>query len=43
MNLFFKTMKSIRQILTSLLLTLVLISTSIAPAWVFCGFYVGRS
>jgi hypothetical protein len=41
MNLFFKTMKSIRQILSGLLLTLVLISTSIAPAWAFCGFYVG--
>jgi hypothetical protein len=34
-------MKPIRQILTSLLLTLVLFSTGIAPAWAFCGFYVG--
>jgi hypothetical protein len=41
MNLFFNIMKSIRQVLTSLLLTLVLIGTNIAPAWAFCGFYVG--
>jgi hypothetical protein len=41
-NSFFSNiMKPIRQILTSLLLTLVLLSTSMAPAWAFCGFYVG--
>lgn len=34
-------MKLFHQICTSLLLTLVLVFTSISPAWAFCGFYVG--
>jgi hypothetical protein len=34
-------MKLLHQILTSLLVSLVFLFTSIAPAWAFCGFYVG--
>jgi hypothetical protein len=34
-------MKPLRQLLASLVLALALIITSIAPAWAFCGFYVG--
>jgi hypothetical protein len=34
-------MKLFHQICTSLLLALVLVFTSISPAWAFCGFYVG--
>ncbi len=34
-------MKLFQQISTSLLVSLVFLFTSIAPAWAFCGFYVG--
>jgi hypothetical protein len=36
-----KTMKSVLKIFAVLFLALVLIATSIMPAWAFCGFYVG--
>jgi hypothetical protein len=34
-------MHTLRQLLTSLALAALLTMTSIAPAWAFCGFYVG--
>jgi hypothetical protein len=34
-------MKPLHQLLTSIVLAMVLAMTSIAPAWAFCGFYVG--
>jgi hypothetical protein len=36
-----KIMKLFHQTLTSLFVSLVFLLTSIAPAWAFCGFYVG--
>jgi hypothetical protein len=34
-------MNTLRQLLTSLALAISIVMTSIAPAWAFCGFYVG--
>ena len=34
-------MNTLRQLLTCLTLALSIAMTSIAPAWAFCGFYVG--
>ncbi len=34
-------MNTLRQLLTSLVLAISIAMTSIAPAWAFCGFYVG--
>jgi hypothetical protein len=34
-------MNTLRQLLTSLALAISITMTSIAPAWAFCGFYVG--